>query len=198
MEQVPRRELLNTALRGLGFVIVGLISGRLLSARKTLAQVQRASPQTLAPADVAKLNSVLTSTTRQNVIQVLQTSDLPDEDRLAVLAVRELSPDAVRGSLEQLQRTAELARRDEGAGDHCGHGCGTDCGRDCGSNCGKNCTFAPAPNTSAAGAFCGGGCQFPAGTLGIVDIRGRVGIDFHRLDLVRFNAAVREAQRLVR
>ena len=189
MEGMPRRELLGTGLRGLGFALVGLASGGFLSARKVFGQVQRASPQALTPDDLARLNGVLTQTTKQNVVQVLKGSNLPDEDRLAILAVRELSPDAVRGSLEQLQRVADLARRDEGAGDHCGHGCGTDCGRDCGSNCGKNCTLAPAPSTSVAGAFCGGGCQFPAGTLGI---------DFRRLDLVRFNSAVREAQRIVR
>ena len=193
MEGMPRRELLCTALRGLGLALAGLIPGGFFFSRKALAQVQAATPQKLSPAEVSRLTSTLAQTTKQNVIQVLNSSNLPQVDKLAVLAVRQLSSGEVRSSLEQMQRLGELAKREEGAGGLCGSGCGVDCGRDCGNNCGRNCSFAPAPRATVTGAFCGGGCQFEPGTTGLVDTQGALRINFARLDVPRLQASVRQA-----
>jgi len=193
MEGMPRRELLGKALRGLGLALAGLIPGGFFFTRRALGQNQAATPQKLSPAEVSRLTSTLAQTTKQNVIQVLNGSTLPEEDKLAVLAVRQLSPGEVRSSLDQMQRLGELAKREEGAGGICGSGCGVDCGRDCGNNCGRNCSFAPAPSATVAGAFCGGGCKFAPGTTGLVDTQGKLKINFVGLDVRRLQASLRQA-----
>jgi len=191
MDKLPRRQLLRTVLHALGLGLAGLVPGGLLSVRRAVAQIQRASPPTLSAADISRLNSTLAQTTRQNVIQVLKTANLPAEDRLAVLAIRQLSPEQVRESLARLESFAGLAKHEEGAGDRCGHNCGDGCGGDCGHSCGFTCD-----HKVVSGAFCGGACTVQPDTVGMVDVQGRLGINFRLLDGQRFANVIREAQRL--
>lgn len=193
MDGLGRRQLLTTALKGLGVGLAGLLPGGLWSGRKAFAQAQRTSPTTLSPAEISRLSATLAQTTRQNVIQVLKTADLPPEDRLAVLSVRQLSPDQVRESLARLESFSGLARRDAGAGDRCGSNCGDGCGGDCGHSCGFTCN-----HKVVSGGFCGGACTAQASTIGVVDVQGRLGINFRLLDAQRFSSALHEAQRLIR
>ena len=192
MEGMPRRELLGKALRGLGLALAGLIPGGFFFTRRALGQNQAATPQKLSPAEVSRLTSTLAQTTKQNVIQVLKSANLPPEDTLAIVAVRQLSPDEVRQSLDQIEELIRLGIRRQGAGKKCGSNCGDGCGNNCGWRCGFGC------QGTVAGAFCGGACAVQPATIGVVDVQGALRINFRNLDAQRFDSAIGEAQRLVR
>jgi len=192
MEGMARRSFLSTALQGLGVLLAGLIPGGFFFSRKALAQVQQATPQKLSPAEVSRLTSTLAQTTKQNVIQVLKSANLPPEDTLAIVAVRQLSPDEVRQSLDQIEELIRLGIRRQGAGKKCGSNCGDGCGNNCGWRCGFGC------QGTVAGAFCGGACAVQPATIGVVDVQGALRINFRNLDAQRFDSAIGEAQRLVR
>ncbi len=196
MEQNPRRQFLTDALHGLGVALLACVPGTFFNARKAWSQVQRVAPAPRTVSGMTTIKTVLPKTTRQNVIQVLKTSRLVPEDKLAVLSIRQLGADEVRQSLKQMERfSGTSTTQDNAAGNVCGNNCGTNCGKDCGTTCGTNCSLAP---SSMAGAFCGGGCSAGPGVMGVVDRFGKLGINFTEINTQRFQNSINEALRLVR
>jgi hypothetical protein len=197
MRGLARREFLNTTLQGLGLALVGLVPGSFFFTRKALAQGGQVPFQPLAPADAARLKSVLAQTTTQNVMQVLRTSNLPPEDRLGILAVRQLSAGEIRHSLDRLKQIVSLGKLQE-CGTDCGSDCGGSCGHKCGGNCGGICGHVCDHGVAmATGSFCGGGCTVQAGITGVLDKTDTLGLDFSAMTLQRVWAATTEALRLV-
>ena len=196
MEQNPRRQFLTDALHGLGVALLACVPGTFFNARKAWSQVQRVAPAPRTVSGMTTIKTVLPKTTRQNVIQVLKTSRLVPEDKLAVLSIRQLGADEVRQSLKQMERCSGTSTtQDNAAGNVCGNNCGTNCGKDCGTTCGTNCSLAP---SSMAGAFCGGGCSARPGVMGVIDRFGKLGINFTEINTQRFQNSINEALRLVR
>jgi hypothetical protein len=130
----------------------------------------------------------------QNVYQILQSSGLRGEEQLAVLAVRLLSPQEVLHSVERLKDIIASTIQEGGCGNDCGHGCGTNCGNSCGVSCGTNCW--PAAG-KLLGAFCGGGCAAVPGVMGVVDVSGKLDVDFCTTDISKLITATEQAMELV-
>ena len=197
MENNPRRQFLTDVLHGLGVALLACVPGTFFNARKAWSQVKGVTPATRTVSGVTTIKAVLPKTTSQNVIQVLRTSRLVPEDKLAVLAVRQLGADEVKQSLDRFNKLFKPTGVN--AGHDCGIDCGSTCGRDCGSNCGGGCgSQCDGPQISANGAFCGGGCRVQRGAIGVVDVAGKLGINFQRLNVGVFRRAVTETLRLVR
>ena len=193
MEHNPRRQFLIGMLHGLGVTMLASVPGTFFYARKAWSQIQRVTTAPRTVSTVTTIKSAIAKTTPRNVIQVLKTSRLVAEDKLAVLAVRQLGADEVRQSLDKYAKTAKLVNA--GAGDTCGNNCGDDCGRDCGDMCGFTCGGS---SHSISGAFCGGGCSVQPGVIGVVDRFGKLGINFSKINPQRFRTSINEVLRLVR
>ena len=194
MEVKSRRQFLGKALQGIGIGLLAWVPGSFFNSGQTLAQVQKVAPKTLDLSNTATLKSVLPKTTSKNVIQVLQTTNLSAEDKLAVLAVRQLGTDQLKQQLAKVNTTTVVQGT---VGTHCGEQCGDECGDDCGTHCGYYCNV-QTPENSASGAFCGGNCNVKAGVMGVLDSSGQLGINFTKLNIQRFNNAISEALNLIR
>ena len=129
MENNPRRQFLTDLLHGMGVAILACVPGTFFNARKAWSQVQRVVPAPRTVSGMTTIKTVLPKTTRLNVIQVLQKSRLVQEDKLAVLAVRQLGAGEVKQSLDRFNKLFNSS----------GIGAGTDCGIGCGSGCGETC-----------------------------------------------------------
>ncbi len=195
MANNPRRQFMKDTLHGLGVVLLACVPGTFFNARKAWSQIQRVTTDHGTVPTVTTIKSAMTQTTPQNVLQVLKTSRLVPEDKLAVLAVRQLGTDEVKQSLKQLEGFLGTSTTQDNVGNPCGNDCGRDCGNSCGTTCGNNCTSAP---SSVSGAFCGGGCSVRPGVTGIIDKFGELGINFTKINTQRFQNSINEVLRLVR
>ena len=195
MEHNPRRQFLIGMLHGLGVTLLASVPGTFFYARKAWSQIQRVTTAPRTVSTVTTIKSAIAKTTPRNVIQVLKTSRLVPEDKLAVLAVRQLGTDEVKRSLKQLEVFLGTSTAQDNVGNPCGNDCGRSCGNDCGTTCGNNCSMIPA---SASGAFCGGGCSVKPGVTGVIDQFGKLGIDFTKINTQRFKTSLNEALKLVR
>ena len=191
MENNPRRQFLTDVLHGLGVALLACVPGTFFNARKAWSQVKGVTPATRKVSGVTTIKTVLPKTTRQNVIQVLKTSKLVPEDKLAVLAVRQLGADEVRQSLDKYSKMAKIVHWGSG------NACGKNCGENCGDNCGHQCGFTCGDQGSVSGAFCGGGCNVRPGVIGVMDSLGKLGINFTKINTQRFQRSIYEALRLV-
>jgi len=140
----------------------------------------------------ARLKDALQRTNRQNAIRVLKSSSLPREEKLAVLAVRHLGAQEVQQSVNEMQEIAHSVITSAGGK------CGQDCGDGCGNTCGWQCGFGCNGKVSSSGVFCGGSCRVQAGSIGVLDPAGKLGINFLHLDAHRLLSSMREAVRLSR
>ena len=106
MEENSRRQFLGKTLQGIVISLLALVPGSFFNTRKALAQVQKVAPKPLAVSatTTTTLKSVLPKTTAENVIEVLQTTKLVQEDQLAELAVRQLSGNEILQSLKEMKK----------------------------------------------------------------------------------------------
>jgi len=186
MNTFNRRRFLLQSLKGIVLSILACIPGTFFHAHSLLARTRSTAPSN-------SLKKVLLKTTRQNVAGVLKSSSLSQENKVAVLAVRQLGSGEVKKCLSKLREMVQIVS--SGCGDYCGNNCGTECGDTCGNNCGNSCNLAPG---LSSGVFCGGGCRVQPGTIGVLDQAGRVGIDFRQVNTRLMQRAVQEALHLVR
>jgi len=197
MEHNPRRQFLTGMLRGLGVTLLASVPGTFFYARKAWSQVQRVTTAPRTVSTVTTIKSAIAKTTPRNVIQVLKTSRLVPEDKLAVLAVRQLSAGEVKQSLDKFNKLFNPTEK--GAGTDCGIGCGSDCGESCGSDCGSGCGFTcDGSKISSHGVFCGSGCHVQPGAIGVIDVAGKLGINFRQLNVDAFRQSMTQVMRLVR
>ncbi len=197
MANNPRRQFLTDTLHGLGVVLLACVPGTFFNARKAWSQVQRVTEAPRAVSTINTIETAMAKTTPQNVIQVLKTSRLDQEDKLAVLAVQQLSSGEVKQSMDRFNKLFNPT--ESSAGTDCGIGCGSDCGETCGSDCGNGCGFTcDGSQISSHGVFCGCGCHVQPGAIGVVDVDGRLGINFRQLNFDAFRQAMSRAMRLVR
>ncbi len=192
MENNPRRQFLTDTLHYLGVVLLACVPGTFFNARKAWSQIQRI---TTAPQDVSTITTIKTAiakTTPQNVIQVLNASRLDQEDKLAVLAVQQLSAGEVRQALDKYNEMSKIVN--SGTGTKCGNNCGDSCGDSCGDMCGFTC----GRTDLASGVFCGDSCSVGPGVIGVIDKFGKLGINLTKINIQRFQYSINEALRLVK
>lgn len=108
-----------------------------------------------------------------NVYKILRKSTLPREDKAAILAVRELGSTEVQEVLQQLGTGKRAA--------------GLSCGNGCGGNCAKS-----------SGFFCGDNCETTPEARGIIDRKGKLGINFADLDISKLKTSLQKAATLAR
>jgi hypothetical protein len=101
-------------LKGAGVTLLGFVPGTFFSRKKLFAQAE-------------SFQNVFSRTTKSNVYDILKASTLPDEQKLAILAVRELGRDDVSKLIEFWGKGDPNPTPGDGCGLKCGNGCGNKC-----------------------------------------------------------------------
>jgi hypothetical protein len=166
VDNQDRRSFFGWMLKGSIIGTLGMIPGTFFNRQAVFAadvskglKFRRARP--LMRPD--SLESVYKRTSPRNYGDVLNAAKLPQEQKLAIAAVKEMDRSELRASLSRL-----------GGGDVASGGvCGMSCGSDCGTACGISCS--PAMDA-----------------MGVVDRPGNLGIDTRSIDKGRFKAAVQK------
>jgi hypothetical protein len=109
-----RRIFLGRLLKGAGVTLLGFVPGTFFSRKKLYAQVE-------------SFQNVFSRTTKSNVYDILKASTLPGEQKLAILAVRELGRDEVTRLIEFWGKGDPNPAPGDGCGANCGNGCGNNC-----------------------------------------------------------------------
>jgi len=121
MNGYNRRSFLSTLLKGAGMTILGFVSGSAFSRKKLWAQ--------------ETFQSVLQKATSRNVYSVLGSSRLGNEEKVAILTVREVGREEIQKTLSRWDGLSKSII------DQAGFFCGDDCdggGFICGNNCHDN------------------------------------------------------------
>lgn len=105
-------------LKGAGVTLLGFVPGTFFSRKKLFAQAE-------------SFQNIFSRTTKSNVYDILKASSLPGEQKLAILAVRELGRDEVT---KLIDRWGQGGGQGGGAGQQ-GDSCGAQCGFGCGNQC---------------------------------------------------------------
>ena len=121
MENLNRRAFIGRCMKSAAVALLGVLPGTFFSKKKLFAQVE-------------SFSSVLKRTTKTNVYTTLKASRLTSEEKLAILAVRELPRDQLTRTLSMVDNFGTLAR---GQGQGCGNNCANS-GQVCGSGCGPD------------------------------------------------------------
>jgi hypothetical protein len=169
MENLNRRTFLGRCAKSAGLALLGLIPGTFFSKRKLFAQTET-------------LSAVLQSTTRSNVYTILKGSRLTPEEKLAILAVRELPRDQITKTLSMIGNFGTLAR---GQGQGCGNNCANS-GQVCGDGCGGQQDPGDQEPQQKGLAIC------------VLDKSGKLDISFSSLDKSLFKTALQKAFDLTR
>jgi hypothetical protein len=109
-----RRIFLGRLLKGAGVTLLGFVPGTFFSRKKLFAQAE-------------SFQNVFSRTTKSNVYDILKASTLPGEQKLAILAVRELGRDEVTRLIELWGKGDPNPTPGDGCGANCGNGCGNNC-----------------------------------------------------------------------
>lgn len=171
MENLNRRTFLGRCAKSAGLALLGLIPGTFFSKRKLFAQTET-------------LSTVLQSTTRSNVYTILKGSRLTPEEKLAILAVRELPRDQITKTLSMIGNFGTLAR---GQGQACGNNCANS-GQVCGDGCGGQQDPGPGGQET----------QIRDLAVCVLDKGGKLDIHFSSLDKSLFKTALQKAFDLTR
>ncbi len=125
MSEKSRRQFLKNMAKAAGIGAIAMIPGSIFSAQKTLVKSELKIRTKFATA-LGKAN-------RRNLKQVLRGSQLSNEEKLAVVALKELNT-------RELNRviSGRIGHASEAGGDVCGIGCGSNCGGTCGISCSVN------------------------------------------------------------
>jgi hypothetical protein len=157
-----RRELLGLLGRGFVASLLALVPGSLLNRGLALAaeEEKKAKDVEQTRVQVDTLEGVFAKTKKADVYTTVRGAELPAEDKLAVVAVREIKEAELRRCLTAVKQGGSVGRE--------GHVCGTNCGSDCGSLCGVSCS------------------GMSRGALGVIDRKGKLGLSLKGLDVQRF------------
>jgi hypothetical protein len=174
MEILSRRRFVGLFVKTLGILSVApsafLKPEGLLSAELSAADAPKPLPaRPLTPAE--PFQRTLSRATKTNLRQVLAGAPLSPEEKLAIVAVRELK----RSEIE-----AVLARSGSGNQRIGSQSDGSDCGKGCGKSCGSMC-----------------GEECPHGSNGVFDRNGLLGIGIKNINGEIFRTKVRKALALL-
>lgn len=162
MKKLDRRKFIRRFFKGAGVALLSLIHGTFFNRTKLLAQEEKESFET-----------VLARTTKTNVYSVLKTSTLPEEEKMAILAVREISREEIKKVLSLMEEKPD--RRREFSGFFCGDGCD---GED--------------------GFICGNDCKSGSNAIAVLDKEGKLDIDVPLMNKEKFKSSLEKALRLTR
>jgi len=166
MENLKRRAFIGRCMKSAALALLGLLPGTFFSKKKLFAQVE-------------SFSSVLQRTTKTNVFTILKASRLTPEEKLAILAVRELPRDQISRTISMIDNFGALA---VGQGQGCGNNCANS-GQLCGSNCGPDQQDPdPGPEQQQL-AVC------------VLDKSGKLDINFSSLNKRRFKSFLELAQK---
>jgi collagenase-like PrtC family protease len=155
-----RRNFLIKMLRGTGITLLCLFPGSVFRQNKLFAQKER------------DFEAIFKSTTRSNVYNIAKASSLSDEEKMAMVAARELSRSELKEAISNIGSWGKVES---------GGGCGSNCS---GQFCGQQC-----------GGETGGDEQQG---ICVIDKRGRMEISMASLDKDKFKQALEMAIDLVR
>lgn len=190
MKTSDRREFLSVMLKGTGIGLLSLLPGTFFHRQSAFAA------ETASGTD---FNSILKSTNTSNYINVLNTTKLSQEEKLAIAAVRELS----RSDFDKL--VAGIGKGDPAG---IGHGCGSGCidpakfsktspaaiGNVCGFGC--DATKLPTTSPTAIGKGCGNNCNVSANAQGVLDRFGKLNTNLGSLRMSNFLQSMQKAQQI--
>ncbi len=160
MSVLNRRNFLIKMLRGTGITLFCLFPGSIFRKNKLFAQKER------------NFESVFKGTTRSNVYNIAKASSLSDEEKMAMVAARELSRSQLKEAISNIDSWGKVES---------GGGCGSSCS---GQFCGQQC-----------GGGTGGGEQQG---ICVIDKRGKMEISMASLDKLEFKQALEKAFDLLR
>jgi len=159
MTILNRRNFLINVLKGTSVTLLGLIPGSVFHRSKLFAQAEE------------EFETIFNRTTRTNVYQLAMASSLSSEEKMALVAARELSRSDIKKAIANISLMG--GRVEDGGG--CGSGCG-------GQYCGDDC--------AGEGGQQSGIC--------VIDKQGRMNISMASLDKNKFKRALEKALNVVR
>ena len=175
METPSRRRFIGLVAKALG--VLSIVPGTFFKPRSGFGAdpIQKgATALTPKPAPtpmpVTPFQVTLERSTKANLKQVVGGAPLTPEEKLAIVAVRELNRSEIEAVL--LNPGKGNTRSEGGKGSDCGIGCGGGCGSMCGESC---------PNSSN----------------GVFDQKGILGIGINRINGEVFRANVRKALAMI-
>lgn len=156
---MKRRRFFRDSLKAIGITLLSYVPGTFFGTRKAFAQK--------STDDFKKL---LASTNSTNVYGILSKSTLSQEEKIAILAMRELKREDVQTILNDLGNP-----RVKGIGHACGNNCST-----------------------AIGNVCGFGCSTNQGARGVLDKTGQLKMDLKTNNLTTLKNLMQEALNLTK
>jgi hypothetical protein len=171
MVEMNRRTAIGYFVRGVAMSLLGVIPGTFFNARRVLAADTTQKRVGPTPPRPETFEGVLQKTNKSNVYDVLSSSKLSGEDKLAILSVRELDRRELQTSLAQLDKGGPSAA----AGSVCGGGCGDSMGR-----------------------ICGLSCNPISGAIGVIDRAGRSRINIGAMNKAKFRSSANNALQLAK
>ena len=109
-----RRIFMGRLLKGAGVTLLGFVPGTFFSRKKLFAQAEN-------------FKNFFSRTTKSNVYDILKASSLPGEQKLAILAVKELGRGEVHKLIELWGQGGQSGQEGDSCGLQCGFGCGNQC-----------------------------------------------------------------------
>ena len=152
-----RRNFLINLGKAAGVGLLSFIPGSFFNNGKFLA----------AQTKTTEFESILRKTNRTNLYKVLESAKLNSEEKLAIVAVREMNRDDLKMLLSE-------KRPSVAAGGICGAGC-----------------------EGSSGTVCGMGCSVIPNAIGVVDKEGKLGIKLKSLSKSTFKLATQKALKLL-
>ena len=152
-----RRHFLNRLLKGAGVTLLSFIPGSLFH-KELLAQAED------------EFEGIFSRTTSSNVYNIVKASKLSNEEKMAIVAARELGRSDIQKAISNIGLMG--GRVENGGG------------------CGGNCT----------GQYCGQDCTSGDGSYGIcvIDKQSKMNIDMASLDKNKFKRALEKVVSLTR
>lgn len=129
MSNENRRQFLKNMAKAGCIGLMSLIPGSIFSAKTVIAESKKWDPQIRPKPMKSQFETALSKATKSNLKLVLQGTKLSQEEKLAVVALKELNAKELQGVI-----SGKIGQAANG-GDVCGVGCGSDCGGTCGISC---------------------------------------------------------------
>ncbi len=167
-----RRNFFSKLLKLIAVVFLGSVRGSLLNP-KTVSASDGHPVLNGGAQNTESFELILSRTTASNVFEVLKTSSLEEEEKMAILAVREISRDEIQKSLSSVESRREISSKWKG--NYCGNGC-----------------------RGAGGSYCGNKCAVTTDAVCVLDKDGRLNIDIAAMNKQKFENALRRALDLTR
>jgi hypothetical protein len=158
MMVLKRRHFLVRLFKGASVSLLSLMPSSIFHDRNLYAQSEE------------EFEGIFSRTTSSNVYDIVKASRLNNEEKMAIVAARELSRSDIQKAISNISLMG--GRVENGGG------------------CGGNCT----------GQYCGQGCTGGDGSYGIcvIDKRSKMNIDIASLDKNRFKRALEKVASLTR